>query len=334
MQIYGAQPTKTRFWRGLKKFDLFPKAAEEVKDKSSAGGLITILGAILIVFLLVGETQDYLTPQTKHSVWVDTELGGQMMIYFDFIINALKCDEIQLDLVDESGGHKPVTGISYRPVDGSKEWEGTYWYATTFGRRGFFAGEPETMTGCNVAGQILADKTKGNLHIAAGASMTQGHSDHSHHVHRLQPKDVLATYNVTHKINWINFGPTYPGKASPLAFSKFLHTDKTNYQINYIIKLVPTVYEEANGDQKTSFQYSVSEHRSIVDYSRPNFPLPGIFFKWDISAYMIRQSENTGNTFARFLIRVCAVLGGSFVVLGLILRTLNRAYNAVKDKES
>jgi len=330
--MYNYKQQKTRFWRGLKNFDFFPKAAEEVKDQTSAGGLVSLLGAIVIVILLVGETQDYFSPTTQHSVWVDSSIGGEMSIYFDFSLTSLKCDEIQLDLVDETGGHKPVTGIAYRPIDGEKDWDNG-WLHQTFGRRGFFAGPPETMTGCSVSGSILADKTKGNLHIAAGISSGQGHADHTHHIHRLQPKDITSTYNVTHRINWLNFGPTFPGKNSPLVGTKFFHEEKTNYQINYLLKLVPTVYEDSNGHQKDSYQYSVSEHRSVVDYTKQNFPLPGVFFKWDVSAYVIKQSE-TGTSFARFLIRVSAVLGGTFVVLGLVLRTLNRAYNAVKDKDN
>jgi hypothetical protein len=40
-----------------------------------------------------------------------------------------------------------------------------------------------------------------------------------------------------------------------------------------------------------------------------------VFIKWDMSPFVIQYRE-TGRSFAHFLTRLCAITGGTFVVLG------------------
>jgi Endoplasmic Reticulum-Golgi Intermediate Compartment (ERGIC) len=46
----------------LKRFDAYPKTLEDFRIKTLGGGTITLLSAIVMLFLFVSETQDYLTP--------------------------------------------------------------------------------------------------------------------------------------------------------------------------------------------------------------------------------------------------------------------------------
>jgi len=328
-----AQREGRKVWKKFKVFDLFPKSADEVKDKTPSGGLVTLVGAILMFLLLGSEFVDYLNPQAQHSVFIDTSIGGTMPIYFDFSIISIRCEDIRVDVVDDAGQHITSTpSVTKTPINGEQELIGDWYYKMAY-RRAMMdkVYDSSTYTGCLIRGAVEVAKTKGNFHIAAGASSSQQHDDHQHHIHRLRPKDISSIFNVTHRINWLNIGPTFPGKIDPLTGVTFIHSENNNVQMNYLLKIVPTVYEDSSGNQKDSFQYSATEHKHVIDFTQPSFPLPGLFFKWEISPYIIKQSES-GYSFSRFLTRVCAVLGGTFVVLGLVYKALNRAYNAVKEK--
>ena len=52
----------------LKKFDAYPKTLEDFRIKTLGGGTITLLSAIVMLFLFVSETQDYLSPGTAGTV--------------------------------------------------------------------------------------------------------------------------------------------------------------------------------------------------------------------------------------------------------------------------
>jgi Endoplasmic reticulum vesicle transporter len=46
-------------------------------------------------------------------------------------------------------------------------------------------------------------------------------------------------------------------------------------QIKYLINIVPTIYEYANGEQIETYQYQATMHRLPVDVSSGHYPLPG-----------------------------------------------------------
>jgi hypothetical protein len=46
----------------LKRFDAYPKTLEDFRIKTLGGGTITVISAIVMLFLFVSEIQDYLAP--------------------------------------------------------------------------------------------------------------------------------------------------------------------------------------------------------------------------------------------------------------------------------
>jgi hypothetical protein len=85
--------------------------------------------------------------------------------------------------------------------------------------------------------------------------------------------------------------------------------------VNHLVQLVPTIYQDWGGDVIEGYQYSAQTNYKHIVPGAPSFPLPGVFIKWDISPFVIQYRE-TGRSFAHFLTRVCAITGGTFVVLG------------------
>lgn len=94
-----------------------------------------------------------------------------------------------------------------------------------------------------------------------------------------------------------------------------------------MIQLVPTIYENWNGDVTEGYQYSVTTSNKYLVPGSSSFPLPGVFIKWDISPFVIQYVE-TGRSFAHLLTRLCAITGGTFVVLGTYLLSTTKHRNS------
>ena len=79
---------------------------------------------------------------------------------------------------------------------------------------------------------------------------------------------------------------------------------------NYYLKVVPTLYKSSSVTLLSN-DYSVNEVPRKVEISPFGqiSSLPGVFFIYDITPFMHIVVEGT-MSFAHFLIRVCAVIGG------------------------
>jgi hypothetical protein len=128
------------------------------------------------------------------------------------------------------------------------------------------------------------------------------------------------SYRVQHVIKYLRFGDTFPSQSNPLEGTA-LWTEGLLRHI-YMIQLVPTRYE-LGALTVNSFQYTFSNHTEKVDTSTNHWHLPGVFFKYDFSPMMAvlgRQSR----AFSHYITRLFALLGGIYVVLGLIYGLLAR----------
>lgn len=84
--------------------------------------------------------------------------------------------------------------------------------------------------------------------------------------------------------------------------------------IQYFVDVVPTRVETflANTD---AYQYSVKMLNRPIDHDKGSHGMPGIFFKYDMSALKVtvrQEREHLGT----FLARLCAIVGGVYVCSG------------------
>ncbi|KAI5084366.1 hypothetical protein GOP47_0000535 [Adiantum capillus-veneris] len=178
--------------------------------------------------------------------------------------------------------------------------------------------------GCNVYGSLEVNKVAGNFHFAPGKSFQQSNM----HVH-----DFLAfqkeSFNVSHKINELSFGPHFPGVVNPL--DKAVRNQTTSsgmYQ--YFIKVVPTVYKDIRGQKIQTNQFSVTEHFKTVEVGMGR-SLPGVFFFYDLSPIKVNFNQRT-TPFLHFLTNVCAIVGGVFTVFGIIDAFVYHGHRVIKKK--
>ncbi|KAI9498508.1 endoplasmic reticulum vesicle transporter-domain-containing protein [Zychaea mexicana] len=186
----------------------------------------------------------------------------------------------------------------------------------------------QSKEGCNMHGDLMVNKVRGNFHFSPGKSYVHGGS----HIHDV--RTYLATeHDFSHVIHHLQFGAqnhhAYKQKRTELdALTNPL--DGTQWgnvlptmMYNYHLKIVSSEFNYLNGKHLRTFQYSVSRQERDLR-KQGGGGLPGVFFIMDFSPMLVIYSEYRG-TFASFLVGVCAIVGGIFTVASLVDGVLYRA---------
>uniref|UniRef100_A0A1I8AA75 Endoplasmic reticulum-Golgi intermediate compartment protein 3 n=1 Tax=Steinernema glaseri TaxID=37863 RepID=A0A1I8AA75_9BILA len=91
----------------IKQFDAYSKPLEDFRVRTFAGGTVTIASSILIVWLFVTETMNYLQPEVAEQLFVDSSSADvRVDINFDVQFNKLPCFFISVDVMDISSDNQ------------------------------------------------------------------------------------------------------------------------------------------------------------------------------------------------------------------------------------
>lgn len=177
--------------------------------------------------------------------------------------------------------------------------------------------------GCTISGTMKVNKVAGNFHIAHGESIVRD----GRHIHQFNPLSA-PKYNISHTINSISFGDEYPSMP-PHALDKIkkiIAEDENTGLFQYFIRVIPTVYSDESGTKIYTNQYTFTEKfRPLtlpkVDPDGTHRPveaiLPGIFFVYELSPFMIEASR-TRIPLLHFFTKILSIVGGVFTVMGVI----------------
>ncbi|XP_021735343.1 endoplasmic reticulum-Golgi intermediate compartment protein 3-like [Chenopodium quinoa] len=170
--------------------------------------------------------------------------------------------------------------------------------------------------GCRVYGVLDVQRVAGNFHVSVhglNIFVAQMIFEGSNRV------------NVSHMIHELSFGPTYPGIHNPLDGTVRILRG-TSGTFKYYIKIVPTEYRYTSKDVLPTNQFSVTEYFSpMKDFDRT---WPAVYFLYDLSPITVTIREER-RSFLHFLTRLCAVLGGTFALTGLLDRWMYRLVEMV-----
>jgi hypothetical protein len=103
-----------------------------VYKRSSLGGVFALLVFVIMCGLFVSELSEWLQPRTKDSLSVDIHRNEQLTISFDITFHRLPCEDVTIDLLDESGAHFSAIGHSVQKV--ALDEEGTHLHTYIQGR--------------------------------------------------------------------------------------------------------------------------------------------------------------------------------------------------------
>lgn len=212
-----------------------------------------------------------------------------------------------------------------------------------------FASSPRIARGtpksaCRIYGSLEGNKVQGDFHITARGHgyMEFGAPSHLDH----------STFNFSHHINELSFGPHYPDLINPL--DKTTSATPSNFhKFQYFLSVVPTIFTkrsvttstgtldpasipqpatlDLSPDHDTKDKHGVVSHipnpkantdsKSIFtnQYAATSQSrdinantIPGIFFKYDIEPILLIVSERRGSLLA-LLVRLVNVVSGIVV---------------------
>eukprot|EP01138_Halocafeteria_seosinensis_P011169 gb/GECG01011407.1/.p1 GENE.gb/GECG01011407.1/~~gb/GECG01011407.1/.p1 ORF type:complete len:308 (+),score=29.16 gb/GECG01011407.1/:1-924(+) len=286
--------------RRMQSFDTFSKAkTSHVQRKTGLGACITVLGVIIMTSLFLSELAWYRKVQVVDHARVDTRQGQRdLHITLDIKFLALKCDDIDIGALDNKGVPYDVSRRHLFKEDLTEEEEK----------------ETQKQPQCHIGGSLELKKVAGAFFFTMAHHLTSREVG-GHHTHLLSYEQV-ANFNVSHEIEHLSFGPTFPGQSRPLENTRQIAT-KPAAEFQYFVQLVPTVYKSIDGDVVDSEQFSVTEFVNYKDPTSPFNSQPSVIFKYDVSPILVETKE-TRKSFFQFLTSVCAIVGGLYAVSGLI----------------
>jgi endoplasmic reticulum-Golgi intermediate compartment protein 2 len=196
---------------------------------------------------------------------------------------------------------------------------------------------------CRIFGSLEGNKVQGDFHITARGHgyMEFGAPSHLDH----------STFNFSHHINELSFGPHYPNLLNPLDKTTAA-TEKNFHKYQYFLSVVPTIFTKRSVTTSTGTldpaqipqpatldqtPGSKDKHGIVQHIANPNAgidsksiftnqyaatsqsrdvnqnTIPGVFFKYDIEPILLIVSERRGSLLA-LLVRLVNVVSG--VVVG------------------
>jgi len=87
----------------LRRFDAYPKPLEDFRIKTKFGGLMSIACGVVMCLLFASQINDFLTPEVREELIVDTTRTGKLKINLDVVFSRISCGYLVLDAMDVSG---------------------------------------------------------------------------------------------------------------------------------------------------------------------------------------------------------------------------------------
>jgi len=154
-------------------------------------------------------------------------------------------------------------------------------------------------------------------------------SGHSHQMNPFTFEQDMKKMKLSHTVLRLKFGPTSPGMTDPLTNYHF--SSNGLIKQTYYLSLVPTIYIDGSHVIQTH-QYAVTNHTDVIDLQNSaTLQLPGVFFKYDFSPMLVKL-EKQYKYFTHLLTKLCAIIGGTWVVIGLLYSSGRTAVDSLKKK--
>ncbi|MXQ95220.1 hypothetical protein E5288_WYG006109 [Bos mutus] len=263
-------------------FDIYRKVPKDLTQPTYTGAIISVCCCLFILFLFLSELTGFITTEIVNELYVDDpdkDSGGKIDVSLNISLPNLHCELVGLDIQDEMGRHEVghIDNSMKIPLNNG--------------------------VGCRFEGQFSINKVPGNFHVSTHSATAQPQNpDMTHVIHKLSFGDTLQVHNVHGAFNAL-------GGADRLTSNPLASHD-------YILKIVPTVYEDKSGKQQYSYQYTVA-NKEYVAYSHTGRIIPAIWFRYDLSPITVKYTERRQPLY-RFITTICAIIGGTFTVAGIL----------------
>lgn len=321
----------------VKELDAFSKVPAEYVETTPVGGTFSVITFFIIMWLVYSEVTYYLDSNLVFKFMPDTDMDEKLRINIDITV-AMPCLNLGADILDstsqsvfgfgeleEQDTWFELTDEQQMSFDAVKylnsylreEYHSIWQLLWKKGHGSVRATVPERKTkpnkkpdACRLHGVLTLNKVAGNFHITAGKSLHLPRG----HIHLNMLFDDTAQ-NFSHRIHRLSFGSPANGLIYPLEGDEKITQDE-NMLFQYFIEVVPTDVDTTFEYIKT-FQYSVKELERPISHTKGSHGVPGIFFKYDMSALKIKVYQERENLL-QFLLRLFSIIGGIYVIVGFI----------------
>ncbi|GAA5862330.1 hypothetical protein JCM3774_002481 [Rhodotorula dairenensis] len=304
----------------LDAFDAFKKTNATYRERTTRGGIWTLIVGVVVTLLLWHECHDYLYGAAAYTFSVDRGIAHELQLNVDVTV-ATPCHYLTVDVRDAVGDRlhisdefkKDGTFFSVGPAHqlqsshGDRGSTASRMVKDSRGRRVFAKTKQPAENGpaCRIYGSTTVKKVTGNLHVT---TLGHGYLSWEHTDHSLM--------NLSHVIDEFSFGPYFPRIVQPLDNSVEI-TQAPFHIFQYFLSVVSTTYVDASRRVLHTHQYSVTEMSRTTEHGRG---VPGIFFKYDIEPVSLTVRERT-TTLVQFLVRLAGIVGGIIVCSDFSFRT-------------
>jgi len=196
--------------------------------------------------------------------------------------------------------------------------------------------EKQKHEGCHVKGTMHVARVQGNFNIIPGKFLIK---NARYVVDSKLFQHSAGIFNISHTVNHLSFGDLYPGMSNPLDGDSNIFTDpNVANMLEYMVKIVPTVYENSYGEQIRTNQFSALDYQQPVEKFGRMDRVPGFFVIYDLSPVTVVYKEYS-KPFLHFLANLCAVIGGIYTIFNILdsifysgIETLKHKIAIGKDK--
>lgn len=261
---------------GLRSFDAFPKTKPTYTSATEAGGRWTVFVVVLCVIMTFAELHRWIMGTETHHFSVERGVGHELQLNMDIVV-AMRCEDLHVNIQDVAMDRIMASDLLTKEDTNFQAWADRAHshkghYTTNQGNNFENLGEndmkrqqaqeedshvhhvlghmresrtkkkfqkspklkrDEQPNACRIYGSLEGNKVQGDFHITARGHgyLEPGGYHHLDH----------STFNFSHHINELSFGPHYPNLLNPLDRTSD-STDKNFYKFQYYLSIVPTVY--------------------------------------------------------------------------------------------
>ncbi|XP_021945925.1 endoplasmic reticulum-Golgi intermediate compartment protein 2 [Folsomia candida] len=331
--------------KAVEEMDAFPKVPETCIETTSYGGTASIVALIIIAWLVIMEFSYFLDTGFTFKFSPDTDLDEKLTINIDLTVG-MPCSIIGADIVDSTSQNVMKFGeleeefVYFELSESQRAYFNAKARLNSYLREQYHSlqnllwkndfinmyTEMPKLTShekfdrgpamaCRLYGSLELNKVAGNFHITAGKTLPLPRG-HAHVAAFMSNRD----YNFSHRIYKFSFGDGMPTIVHPLEGTEAVaNINHMSYQ--YFIQVVPTIVKTRFKTYRT-FQYSVRELPREIDHEKGSHGVSGIFFKYDMSGLKVVVEEEEYPVW-RFLVRLCAVIGGVYTTVGMMYNHLS-----------
>nr|POE49239.1 endoplasmic reticulum-golgi intermediate compartment protein 2 [Quercus suber] len=326
-------------------FDYFPKTKPSYQEKTNSGGVWTIILVCASLWLASTELGRWWKGNTAHAFSVEQGIGRDLQINLDVIV-AMKCDDLHVNVQDASGDRILAGSALHK--------DSTQWARWTTDRK-------QHKLGANQQDHSGAGEEyrEDDVHDYLGAAKGGKKFPKTPKIPRRATADscrVYGTFNFSHHINELSFGPFYPSLINPLD-DTVATTENKFHKFQYYLSVVPTIYTTtpyllrkidkyhespssgSDGLSQHSLQYSkdavFTNQYAVTEQSHAvsEHSIPGVFVKFDIEPIMLMITEEWSSWPALF-IRLVNVISGILVAGGWLFQITEWAREMYGRKRS